>query len=144
MNIKSFEDLRIWQSAIELDAEVYKLITSHESLSLDYGLRNQMNRSAGSISDNIAEGFERDGNAEFCQYLSNAKASCGELKSQVHRSMRRNHLSEEAGNSLIAKCNNLCASIAALIIYIRKSNFKGQKFKHRPPTKQETQSIAPP
>ena len=72
--IKQFEDLRIWQEARTLSKETYALIRKTE-LRNSYALRNQMEQSAGSIMDNIAEGFERQGNREFIQFLSIAKGS---------------------------------------------------------------------
>src|SRR4051812_24618214 len=81
---KNFEELECWQLAIDLDKSVYRFIMNSPVKS-DFGLRDQMLRSVGSISDNIAEGFERGGNKEFIQYLFIAKASCGELRSQFHR-----------------------------------------------------------
>ena len=62
--IDSFEDLEVWKSASELAKEIYGL-TQKELLSKDYSLKDQINKSAGSIMDNIAEGFERGGNKEF-------------------------------------------------------------------------------
>lgn len=89
--IERFEDLQVWKLAREISSEVWKLILETE-LGKDYSLRNQMNRSSGSIMDNIAEGFERNGNREFIQFLSIAKASCGELRSQLYRYRDRNHI----------------------------------------------------
>ncbi len=131
MTITCFEDLRIWQKAIQLDLEIFKLTSCNESLSKDYGLRNQMNRSVGSIADNIAEGFERDGNAEFAHFLTIAKASCGELRTQIHRSINRKHITQSQGQDFILKCTSLSASIASLATHVRKSQFKGQKFLQR-------------
>lgn len=86
--IKTFEDLEIWKQARLLCQDVF-LITSHDLFFKDFGLKNQINNSSGSVMDNIAEGFERDGTKEFIQFLSIAKASCGECRSQLYRSLDR-------------------------------------------------------
>ena len=79
--IKQFEDLEIWQLARTLCDDLFKLALNSKLIS-DYKLYNQINGSSGSVMDNIAEGFERNGNREFIQFLSIAKSSCGEARSQ--------------------------------------------------------------
>ena len=82
--INSFEELEVWKKARTLAKDVHELITSG-SLATDYRLRDQMNGSSGSIMGNIAEGFERDGKAEFITFLAYSKGSAGELRSQFWR-----------------------------------------------------------
>jgi four helix bundle protein len=72
MTVDKYEDLRIWKESRDLNLEIY-LLAKESELGKDFGLWNQLNRSLGSVMDNIAEGFERDGNAEFIQALSVAK-----------------------------------------------------------------------
>ena len=78
--IKRFEDLEIWQLSRTLSADIFS-ITACRPLAQDFALKNQMLRSAGSIMDNIAEGFGRGSRLEFIQFLSIAKASVSELQS---------------------------------------------------------------
>lgn len=86
--IDSFEDLEVWNLAREICSDVdYHFKTF--ALGKNYALRNQMERSSGSIMDNIAEGFDRDGNKEFKQFLSISKGSCAELRSQLYRCFDR-------------------------------------------------------
>ncbi len=86
MKIDKFEDLEIWQEARELCRYVFKL-TSTGLFNKDYKFRDQIRSSSGSVMDNIAEGFERGGNKEFAQFLSIAKGSCGETRSQSYRAL---------------------------------------------------------
>ena len=92
--IKSFEDFEICQMARILSDDIWQIIQT-TSLKTDIKLRNQINGSSGSIMDNIAEGFERDGNKEFNHFLSIAKASCGETRSQLYRCIDRKHIDQE-------------------------------------------------
>ncbi len=78
--IHRFEDLEIWQKGRTLCNAIYPL-TLNGSFEKDFKLRDQINGSSGSVMDNIAEGFERDGKNEFRQFLSIAKGSCGEVRS---------------------------------------------------------------
>ncbi|MFH6603244.1 four helix bundle protein [Maribacter algicola] len=125
--IQEFEDLEIWQKARDLCNEVWELIET-TSLATDYKLRNQMNSSSGSVMDNIAEGFERNGNREFVQFLSIAKASCGELRSQLYRCFDRNHIKEEVFELLTDQAKVESRKIGAFKGYLKKSERKGSKF----------------
>ncbi len=78
-----FEDLLVWQRARELTGIVCGL-TRNREFSRDFGLRNQIRRAAISVMSNIAEGFERHGDAEFGHFLSIAKGSCGEVRCQLY------------------------------------------------------------
>lgn len=76
----AFENLEVWKRSTRLAVEI------HHSLKecREFGLKDQVIRSALSISSNIAEGFERNSNKQFVQYLKIAKGSCGELRSQLY------------------------------------------------------------
>lgn len=128
--IKRFEDLEVWKLARELCQDIYKL-TLLEGFSRDFGLKNQVNNSRGSVMDNIAEGFERDGNKEFSQFLSISKASCGESRSQLYRALDRNYISTEQFELLSQKTFDLGRKISNLMIYLRNTEIKGNKFKEQ-------------
>lgn len=80
--IECFEDLFIWQKAIEFAKDIY-LITEKQGLKNDFGLKSQMRNAAVSISSNIAEGFERRSRKEYLNFLNIAKGSAGEIRSQL-------------------------------------------------------------
>ncbi len=128
MTIKRFEDLEIWQKARELSKKI-RGIALTTSLERDFSLKDQIFRSSGSVLDNIAEGFERDGKKEFINFLYIAKGSLGETRSQVHRSFDANHLNEEIYNALLNDCLNLSGKIAHFISYFSKSEYDGIKKK---------------
>jgi len=127
MKVEKFEDLRIWQDARILCKEVYKL-TDVAPWKYDSRFVQQIHASSGSVMDNIAEGFERDGNKEFINFLYIAKGSCGEVRSQLTRANDVGFVSDEKFQELQESCFKLSRSIANFIRSIRNSDVKGQKF----------------
>ena len=125
--ITKFEDLEIWQEARKLAKEIY-LISKETDLKTDFRFKEQIKASSGSIMDNIAEGFERDGNLEFRQFLSIAKGSAGESRSQIYRLYDYEYISEEKFLDLKNKYENLSGKIKNFITYLNKKDFKGNKF----------------
>jgi four helix bundle protein len=126
--IECFEDIQSWIMARELNQKIWEIVESTD-LSKDYALRNQITRSAGSIMDNIAEGYGRNGNKEFCQFLSIAKSSCYETMSQLYRCFDRVYLSEIDFSNFKAQLMTIGAKIQAFINYLKSSDLKGPKFK---------------
>lgn len=125
--IKRFEDLEIWINAREICRDIYSL-RDKIMVKNDFKLYSQINGSSGSIMDNIAEGFERNGNKEFCQFLSVAKASCGETRSQLYRVLDRNYISQEEFGIIENKLISLSKQISGFITYLKKSDLKGSKY----------------
>ena len=130
--IKQFEDLEIWKLARTLCQNIFEIAASSD-LKTDYKLYNQINASSGSIMDNIAEGFERNGNREFIQFLSIAKASCGETRSQLYRIVDRKYITSETFETLQEATLILSKKISAFINYLSKSEMKGSKYKNKQP-----------
>lgn len=126
--VEKFEDLRIWQMARELCKEVYR---HTETLPWKSDIRfvQQIRAAAGSIMDNIAEGYERDGNKEFIQFLYVAKGSCGEVRSQIVRATDVKFLDHADAKKLYESCVELSGAIAAFIKSMKKSAIAGAKYK---------------
>jgi four helix bundle protein len=125
--VKRFEDLEIWQEARRLSKEII-IISKTTELKTDYKFKEQIKGSSGSVMDNIAEGFERDGNLEFRQFLSTAKGSAGESRSQVYRLFDNDYINEEQQKLLVSDYEKLSIKIHNFITYLNKKDFKGTKF----------------
>lgn len=128
VKIENFEDLDIWQNARILAVDIFE-ITQNRPFINDFRFKSQITSSVGSIMDNIAEGFERGGNKEFIQFLSYAKGSCGETRSQTHRAYDFKYIDKETYTMLIGKLNSLSRQISSMMSYLKKSKYKGEKFK---------------
>jgi four helix bundle protein len=127
MAVKNFEDLNVWKQARQLTQEVYRL-TKTETFFKDFGLRDQIRRAAISVMSNIAEGFERGGNQEFVQFLYVAKASCGEVRSQLYVALDQGYATSNDSEKLLQLFRRLSGMISNLITYLRESDMKGEKF----------------
>ncbi|HOY31870.1 MAG TPA: four helix bundle protein [Bacteroidales bacterium] len=123
-----FEEIDAWKKARQLCNTTFRLIMTSE-LGKDFGLRDQINRSSGSIMVNIAEGSERGGNKEFIQFLFIAKSSNSEFKSQLYRILDRNYINEEEFKKIMTLSNEISKMIGGLIKYLKQSDLKGSKFK---------------
>ncbi|MGJ7032617.1 four helix bundle protein [Niabella hirudinis] len=128
MTIKRFEDLDIWKDARAICKKIH-IISIETNLRNDFKLLGQIKGSSGSIMDNIAEGFERDGNTEFRQFLSIAKGSAGETRSQLHRILDCGYIDELRFLNIKNELEQLSGKIKNFITYLNKSNFQGNKFK---------------
>lgn len=126
--IRRFEDLEAWKIARLVAKDIYAL-AGKGGFSRDFGLRNQICRSAVSIMANIAEGFERDGDKEFMNFLSIAKGSAGETRSLLYVGLDQGYMSEAefaVASARLIECSRI---ISGLYRYLRESDLKGIKFK---------------
>ena len=128
MKATCFEELKIWQEARELSKDIYAISRLPE-FSKDYRFVGQITSAVGSIMDNIAEGFERDGNKEFLQFLSIAKGSCGEVRSQLYRAYDVGYIEKETFDTLLYKIKILSASIYHFMKNLKSSEMVGKKRK---------------
>ena len=121
--IKRFEDIVAWQYGRALCRDIYRL-TGEQPFSRDFALRDQIRRAAISIPSNIAEGFERFRPAEFHQFLSIAKGSLGELRTQLYIAGDIGYINEEAQTALFEAASQTAIKIGALRASIerRKNN----------------------
>jgi four helix bundle protein len=129
--IEKFEDLEIWNISRDICKDI-EILFETTSLGKRYALKDQMDRSSGSIMDNISEGFERNGNREFINLLSYSKGSCGELKSQLYRSLDKKIISDEQFRITSEKIELVKNKIGAFMKYLNNSEIKGLKFNNKP------------
>lgn len=125
--VRRFEDLQVYQRARELCKSVYT-ITNQEPFKSDYRFVQQIRAAAGSVMDNIAEGYERNGNKEFLNFLYIAKGSCGEVRSQIIRASDVGFLDEAVAKALYGDCLSISKLLNSLIFSINKSGFAGKKY----------------
>ena len=125
---KKFEDLPIWQEARDFSKKVFWASKDGE-FSKEIRLCSQIRASSGSIMDNIAECFERNGNGEFKQFLYVAKGSCGESRSQLYRAFDYGFLPKDKFEALRSQPEEISKSISSFIEYLQSTDIKGAKFK---------------
>ena len=128
--IEKFEDLEIWNKSREICIDIETLFET-TNLGKRFSMKDQMDRSSGSIMDNIAEGFERNGNREFVNFLSFSKGSCGELKSQLYRVLDKNLISQSEFDNLSVKIELVKNKIGAFMKYLNTTEIKGLKFNNK-------------
>jgi len=110
MTYASFEDLEVWKRSCRLAISVYEGMRD----SRDYGLKDQMTRSAVSVPSNIAEGHERGTTREFIRYLNIAKGSIAELRTQLYIAKGVEALEARQATRMIAECKELGAMLHGL------------------------------
>ena len=126
--IERFEDIEAWKLGREIVRLIYQISSSGDFVR-DFALVNQIRRASISIISNIAEGFERNGDKEFIQFLTIAKGSCGEVRAQIYVAMDQNYIDKEQFTIIQNKLIETSKMLSGLIKYLQQSNFKGSKFK---------------
>ena len=117
--IERFEDLIAWQKARELTRAVYQ-VSRRGAFAKDFGLSGQIQRAAVSIMSNISEGFERGGRGEFHQFLSIAKASCAEVRSQLYVAFDVGYLNQDEFDHLLAQAEEVARIVGGLRVSVQK------------------------
>jgi four helix bundle protein len=123
MKAKSFEDLQVWQDTRKFVKSIYEL-TSLDNFKKDYGLKDQIQRAAVSIMNNISEGFERDNNNEFMRFLGYSKGSAGEVRSMLYVAMDLEYISKNDFDDNYKESVNIIKQIANFKKYLRNYTMK--------------------
>ncbi|CEK13064.1 four helix bundle protein [Chthonomonas calidirosea] len=124
--VERFEELIAWQKARELTEAIYE-VTRQGAFAKDFGLSGQIQRAAVSIMSNIAEGFERGGRGEFHQFLSTAKASCAEVRSQLYVALDVGYLDQTSFDRLMKQAEEVARILGGLRAAVDKQRRDGGK-----------------
>jgi len=125
--IQRFEDLECWQSGRRLKQTVYRF-TRRRPFAADFALVNQIRRAVQSVTSNVAEGFERGGNRELIQFLSQSKGSVGEVKDQLYTALDECYVSPEEFAAAYDLAEQTTRLIGGFMSYLRHSDKAGAKF----------------
>ncbi|MGZ8427179.1 MAG: four helix bundle protein [Candidatus Binatia bacterium] len=125
---QSFTEIEAWQKARELTFRVYA-VSKRGAFAKDFELLGQIRSASVSVMSNIAEGFDRNGTAEFVQFLAIAKGSAAEVASQLYVAKDQSYFNAAEFDQLIALASETGRKIGALMNYLRRSGIKGTKFR---------------
>jgi four helix bundle protein len=117
--IERFEDITAWQRARDLVRRIYE-ISATDTFFRDFALRDQIRRSALSVMSNIAEGFDRHRDAEFAYFLRVAKASCGEVRSQIYVAFDIGHINQSVREELLSATAEVARVIHGFQVYLKR------------------------
>lgn len=126
--IERFEDVEAWKLAREATRLIYE-ISGTGYFAKDFPLRDQIRKSSVSVMSNIAEGFERDGDREFVNFLSIAKGSCGEARSQLYVALDQQYVTDEQFRIVYSSVNETGKRIGGFMKYLQQSSLRGPKFR---------------
>ena len=116
--VKSFEELEVWQLSRELVLDIYNMFGKHK----DFAFRDQIQRAAVSIMNNIAEGFERKTNNEFIRFLYYSKGSAGEVKSMLYLATDLEKINNDDFQKIYNKTSRISKMLFGLITSLQKVN----------------------
>jgi four helix bundle protein len=120
MTAQRFEDLRIWQDSRIQANEVYDAFGPESASARDFGFRDQIQRAAVSVMNNIAEGFERKSDPDFARFLDIAKGSNGEVRSMLYLAEDRSYLVVQEAIQMRAQSEQLSRAIESLAKHLRR------------------------
>jgi four helix bundle protein len=126
--IERFQDLEAWKAARKVTKAIYT-VSRQEGFSRDFGLCNQIRRAAVSVLSNIAEGFDRNGDKEFIQFLSISKGSCSEVYSQLYVALDQEYIDETQFREIANDIEETARIVSGLMKYLQQSQLRGSKFK---------------
>jgi len=126
--IEKFQDIEAWKMARKVTKMIYD-ISKQEGFSRDFALCNQIRRASISIVSNIAEGFERNGDKEFLQFLSIAKASCAEVHAQLYVALDQESIDDKQFEDISKDLGETSRIIGGLMKYLQQSELRGSKFR---------------
>ena len=124
MRIKTFEDLLVWRKSISHTVELYKRF----QLITDFGFKNQIQRASISISNNIAEGFERGSDRDFRRFLFIAQGSCSEVKSMIFIAVKLNYISKDEFDIIYAQLTEIGRMLFGLMKTLNGQDIR--KYRH--------------
>ena len=116
MKVQRLEELYVWQDSMQLAEDVYRDLKDCK----DWNFKDQIQRAVVSISNNIAEGYEKRTNNEFMQFLFYAKGSCGEVRSMLHLAERIGYLTQAKATTIREQCLKTSSRISRLITCLKK------------------------
>ncbi len=119
MSIERFEDIKAWQEARKLVNLIYNAINSNEKFRMDYRLANQMQGASVSCMANIAEGFARQGNKEFIQYLFISKSSAAEVQSHLYVALDQEYISQDMFSQIYKQAEDVQKLDSGFIKYLK-------------------------
>ena len=117
MRIERFEDIEAWQLARKLTRKVYDL-TKQPKFARDFGLKRQIQETAGSTMHNIAEGFDSETNPEFIRFLRYAKRSCTEVQSELYVALDQQYITRTEFQDVYDHAGRTRAAIRGFIKYL--------------------------
>src|SRR5881227_1105670 len=128
--IERFEVIEAWKRSRLMTKKVYDC-TKQRGFDRDFGLKDQIRRSSVSTMSNIAEGFERGGNQEFLQFLSTAKGSSGEVRSQLYVALDQGYITQQQFDDMYRDAESISKMIGGFMTYLQKSSLRGSKYAKR-------------
>jgi len=112
VKVERFEELLVWQKSRALCGRIYR-VTGAGAFARDFGLRDQIQRAAVSIMSNVAEGFERNNQREFARFISIARGSAGEVRSQLYLARDLGYTTERDTHELMQACSEITRMLVA-------------------------------